>query len=161
MDKEMYSLPIGKAEIVRNGDGVAILALGNTVSPALEAAQELAEKGIQATVINARFAKPLDSTLIIDIAHRIKYIVTIEENVLSGGFGSSVLSLIQKADVSDIHLKNIGIPDEFVEHGTQAILRAKYDLDAKGIARQTLLLLSKVKSNSEITTQPETKTTIF
>ena len=161
MDRELYSLPIGKAEILRHGDDVAILALGTTVAPALEASQELAAKGIQATVVDARFAKPLDSKLIIDIARRIKYMVTVEENVLGGGFGSSVLSLLQRAGVSDVRLKSIGIPDEFVEHGTQTILRAKYDLDAKGIARQTLLLLSKVKSNSQATIQPKTKTTTF
>jgi 1-deoxy-D-xylulose-5-phosphate synthase len=159
MDRELYSLPIGKAEILRHGDDVAILALGTTVAPALEASQELAAKEIQATVVDARFAKPLDSKLIIDIARRIKYMVTVEENVLGGGFGSSVLSLLQRAGVSDVRLKSIGIPDEFVEHGTQTILRAKYDLDAKGIARQTLLLLSKVKSNSQTTIQPKTKTT--
>ncbi len=161
MDRELHSLPIGKAEILRHGDDVAILALGNTVEPTLEASQELAAKGIQVTVVDARFAKPLDSELIIDIARRIKFIVTIEENVLSGGFGSSVLGLLQKAGISDVRLKNIGIPDEFVEHGTQAILRAKYDLDAKGIARQSLLLLSKVKSNSQTTVQPKTGTTAF
>jgi len=161
MDRELSSLPIGKSEIIRYGDDVTMLALGSTVAPALEASQELAAKGIQATVINARFAKPLDSKLIIDIARRIKYMVTVEENVLSGGFGSNVLSLLQRAGVSDVRLKSIGIPDEFVEHGAQATLRAKYDLDAKGIARQTLLLLSKIKSNSQIKIQPKTKTTTF
>ena len=71
---------------------------------------------------------------------RIKNLVKVEENVLSGGFGSSVIGLLQKSGVGDIRVKSIGIPDEFVEQGSQAMLRAKYDLDAKGIAKQILTL---------------------
>jgi 1-deoxy-D-xylulose-5-phosphate synthase len=159
MDKELHSIPIGKGEILRHGDDVAILALGATVSPALEAAQELADKGIEATVVNSRFAKPLDSELILDIARRIKHLVTVEENVLSGGFGSSVLALLQKSGISDIRAKCIGIPDEFVEHGTQAILRAEYNLDAKGIAGETLALFHE--ANSLLAFKPETEATPF
>ena len=159
MDKELHSIPIGKGEILRHGDDVAILALGATVSPALEAAQELADKGIKATVVNSRFAKPLDSELILDIARRIKHLVTVEENVLSGGFGSSVLALLQKSGISDIRAKCIGIPDEFVEHGTQAILRAEYNLDAKGIAGETLALFPE--ANSLLAIKPETEATPF
>jgi 1-deoxy-D-xylulose-5-phosphate synthase len=140
LDTELHPIPIGKGEIVRFGDDVAILAIGATVAPAVEAAQELAAIGIEATVVNARFAKPLDSELITSIASRIKNLVTVEENVLSGGFGSSVIELLQKLGVGDIQAKSIGIPDEFVEQGSQAMLRAKYGLDAKGIAKQILTL---------------------
>jgi 1-deoxy-D-xylulose-5-phosphate synthase len=142
LDSTLHELPIGKGEVVRFGDDVAILALGTTVAPALEAANKLALKGIEATVVNARFAKPLDKELILDLASRIKNIVTVEENVLTGGFGSSVNSLLQESGMKDMTIKNIGIPDEFVEHGAQAILRAKYGLDADGIARQVLKMLS-------------------
>ena len=159
MDRELHSIPIGKAEILRHGDDVAILALGVTVAPALEAAQELAAKGVKATVVDSRFAKPLDTELIIDIARRTKYIVTVEENVVSGGFGSRVASLLQRAGLSDVRLKSIGIPDEFVEHGTQAILRAKYNLDREGIVRQTLLLLHDAESNSQSAVQSKTEAT--
>ena len=78
--------------------------------------------------------------LITELAGRIKNIVTVEENVLNGGFGSSVTRLLQESGRCDVTVKNIGIPDEFVEHGTQAILRAKYGLDAKGIEQKVLEL---------------------
>jgi len=140
LDTALHEIPTGKGETVRYGDDVAILAIGATVAPAVEAAQELALSGVEATVINSRFAKPLDSELIIDLARRIKHIVTIEENTLSGGFGSSVAELLQKSGGGDIRVKSIGLPDEFVEAGPQVILRSKYGLDAKGIARQVLSL---------------------
>jgi len=140
LDTVLHEITIGEYEILRHGEDVAILAIGAMVAPALEASGELALRGIETTVVNARFAKPLDKTLIIDLAGRIKRIVTIEENVLSGGFGSRVLALLQESGLYDIRVKNIGIPDEFVEHGTQAILRSKYGLDAEGIIRQVLEL---------------------
>jgi len=142
LDAELYEIAIGKGEILRHGEDVAILAIGAMVAPALEAAQELAVNGIETTVVNARFAKPLDSELIIGIASRIKRLVTVEENALSGGFGSSVLDLLQKSGKSHIQVKSIGIPDDFVEQGAQSILRSKYGLDAKGIAQQVSALFS-------------------
>ena len=87
--------------------------------------------------------------------------VTVEENVLSGGFGSRVASLLQRGELSDVRLKSIGVPDEFVEHGTQAILRAKYDLDCEGIVRQTLLLLQGAESNSQSVVKSKSKATSF
>ena len=116
------------------------------MAPALEAAQELALKGIEATVVNARFAKPLDSELITRIASRIKNFVTVEENTLNGGFGSNVIELLQKSKMSDIQVRNIGIPDEFVEQGNQALLRSQYGLDAKGITQQVLTLFPKLST---------------
>jgi 1-deoxy-D-xylulose-5-phosphate synthase len=141
LDETFSEIPIGKGEVVRYGDDVAVLALGASVAPALEAADILAARGIEATVVNARFVKPLDASLIKDLAGRIKHIVTVEENVLAGGFGSSVLKLLQESKVCDVRVETIGIPDEFVEHGTQAILRSKYGLDAEGIARRVSELL--------------------
>jgi 1-deoxy-D-xylulose-5-phosphate synthase len=148
LDTELHEIPIGKGEIIRWGEDVAILAIGAMVAPALEAAQKLTSSGIEATVVNARFAKPLDSELIIDLANRIKRIVTVEENTLSDGFGSSIADLLQKSGIISAQVKSIGIPDEFVEQGSQAILRSKYGLDAKGIAQQVLALLSKPSPNS-------------
>jgi 1-deoxy-D-xylulose-5-phosphate synthase len=161
MDKKLKSVPIGKGETIRSGDDVVILALGTTVTPAVEAAKGLAARGIEATVVNCRFAKPLDSGLIVDIARRIKHLVTVEENVLAGGFGSSVLALLQEAGIGDIQVKRIGIPDEFVEHGTQAILRAKYRLDAQGIIRDTLALLARAEPNPMLTMTSDTEATPF
>jgi len=138
---------------LRYGDDVAILALGFTVEPALEAARELSNKGVEAMVVNGRFTKPLDSKLITGIAQRVKYMVTTEENVLNGGFGSGVTSLLQQSGLSDVRVKSLGIADEFVEHGSQAILREKYNLDARGIVRQTLILLQKTKPQPKMKTE--------
>ena len=149
LDRELRQIPIGKGEALRYGDDVAILAIGNTVAPAIEAAEELfASSGINATVVNARFAKPLDCELIIDLASRIKRIVTVEENALRGGFGSSIANLLQEAGMSEVRVRSIGISDEFVEQGTQATLRAKYGLNAEGIAREVLSLLGEFSPNS-------------
>jgi len=146
LDTELKTITIGQGEILRFGEDIAILAIGSTVAPALEAAQELALDGIEATVVNARFAKPLDSELITRIASRIKNFVTVEENTLNGGFGSNVIELLQKSEMSDIQVRNIGIPDEFVEQGNQALLRSQYSLDAKGIAQQVLTLFPKLST---------------
>ena len=153
LDATLHEIPIGKWEILRQGNDVAILAIGSTVAPALEAARKLASAKIEATVVNARFAKPLDSELIIDLAGQIKHVVTVEENTVIGGFGSSVTQFLQESNIYDVKVKNIGIPDEFVEQGTQAILRANYQLDAKGIARQVLSLFPdhKLASSVEVT----------
>ncbi len=140
LDKELKEIPVGQSEVLRYGDDVAILALGAPVAPAMAAAGALSAKGIEATVVNARFASPLDASLINELAGRIKKIVTIEENVLNGGYGSSVLKSLQESGHCDLVVKNIGIPDDFVEHGTQTILRAKYSLDAGGIARKVMEL---------------------
>jgi 1-deoxy-D-xylulose-5-phosphate synthase len=140
LDTELHEIPIGRGEVLRHGKDVVILAIGAMVAPSLEAAEELAFNGIEATVVDARFAKPLDAELITALAGDIKRLVTVEENVLSGGFGSSVASLLEESGISDIQLRSIGIPDEFVEQGSQAILRSDYGLDAPGIARQVLEL---------------------
>ena len=131
-------LPIGKGEVLRGGEDVGILAIGVTVAPALEAAHRLAEKGIECTVVNARFVKPLDSSLILDVARRTKRVVTVEENALWGGFGSVVVELLDGSHITDLRVERIGLPDEFVEHGSQEVLRAKYNLDADGIAQRVI-----------------------
>jgi 1-deoxy-D-xylulose-5-phosphate synthase len=109
----------------------------------MEAAARLTEKGIEATVVNARFAKPLDAELIKELAGDIKRLVTVEENTLSGGFGNSVIDLLQQSGITDVKVKVIAIPDEFVEHGSQARLRAKYNLDAEGITGKVMELFSE------------------
>ncbi len=145
MDASFKLIPVGTGEVLRSGNDVAIIAVGASVPPAIEAAGQLLLKGIEATVINSRFIKPLDSEIIVDTARRIKHIVTVEENVLIGGFGSSVESLLQEAGLTDVKVKAIGIPDKYVEHGTPSILRAKYGLDSNGIVRETIAFLPEVK----------------
>lgn len=159
MDMKLREIPTGEGEVLRNGEDVAILALGASVAPSLEAAAKLAEKGVEATVVNARFAKPLDASLINDLSGRIKHVVTVEENVLIGGFGSSVNKLLQEYGRYDVQVKNIGIPDEFVEHGTQAILRSKYGLDAEGIVRQVLKQFPESGSDLSLKVERKARTT--
>ncbi|MFC1864468.1 1-deoxy-D-xylulose-5-phosphate synthase [Chloroflexota bacterium] len=161
LDAVLHPIPIGKGEIVRHGEDVAILAMGVMVAPALEAAWELASRGIEATVVNARFAKPLDSELITDLTSRIKRMVTVEENALSGGFGSSVVDLLQESGMSDVQVKSIGLPDEFIEQGTQTILRSRYALDANGIAEQVLSLFPDLAPNSLLKVKDGAKATQF
>ncbi len=151
LDRELHPIPLGEAEILRRGEDVVILAIGVTVSPALEAAHKLAAGGIEATVVNARFAKPLDSALITGLARRIRRVVTVEENTLSGGFGSHVAQLLHQANLDHVQLKTIGIPDEFVEQGSQAALRAKYSLDADGIAHQVVTMFPEHGSGTSLT----------
>jgi len=135
---QFHKVPIGKGEVIRQGKDIAILALGSTVIPSLKAAHKLAEQGIDAMVINARFAKPLDSELILEAASRTGRIITVEENVLSGGFGATVMGLLGKSGIPDVKVGQLGIWDEFVEHGKQSLLRSNYNLDAEGIARQVM-----------------------
>jgi 1-deoxy-D-xylulose-5-phosphate synthase len=145
---ELHQLPIGKAEIIKQGEDIVIIGIGATVMPSLEAAEHLALWGIDAMVINARFAKPLDTELILDVANHAKRVVVVEENVLSGGFGTGVLELLEKAEVSDIKVKRLGIPDEFVTHGKQDFLRSLYHLDALGIAKECVDFLAQVHAKA-------------
>ncbi|NWF77650.1 MAG: 1-deoxy-D-xylulose-5-phosphate synthase [Chloroflexi bacterium] len=146
---ELHQLPIGKAEIIKQGEDVVIIGIGSTVQPSLEAAEHLALWGIDAMVINARFAKPLDTDLILDVANRAKKVVTVEENVLSGGLGAAVLGLLEEAEVSDVKVKRLGIPDEFVTHGKQDLLRSLYHLDALGIAKECVDFLAHIPAKVE------------
>jgi len=159
LDRELHEINIGEAEVLRYGADVAILALGVPVALSLDAADMLAAKGVEATVVNARFSKPLDASLINDLSGRIKRIVTVEENVLTGGFGSSVDRLLQESGRYDVKVKNIGIPDEFVEHGTQAVLRSKYGLDAVGIVKQVLKMFPESVSDLSLKVEGKAKTT--
>jgi 1-deoxy-D-xylulose-5-phosphate synthase len=134
MDDMPISLEIGRGEVLMDGDDLAVIAVGATVYPAVEASRLLAEKGIRATVINARFVKPLDRELILKAASRTGVLLTVEENALAGGFGSAILELLESAGMFDVRVKRIGIPDRFIEHGSQAQLRADLGLDAAGIA---------------------------
>jgi len=134
-DQTIKPLKIGKAEVLKDGDDLAIIAIGNMVSPSLEAANVLSQKGIEASVVNARFIKPLDRNLITKLALKTNRIVTVEENVLMGGFGSAVLEILEEEGIDNVQLKRIGIPDEFVEHGSPKLLREKYGLDADGILK--------------------------
>jgi 1-deoxy-D-xylulose-5-phosphate synthase len=146
---KLHQIPIGEAETVRQGEDLALIGIGSTVMPSVEAAKHLALQGIDAMVINARFAKPLDTKLILDIGKRIKKVVTVEENVLSGGFGTGVLELFAEAEDTGVRVKRLGIPDEFVTHGQQGFLRSVYRLDAHGIAAECIGFLACLKAKAQ------------
>ncbi|MBA3070565.1 MAG: 1-deoxy-D-xylulose-5-phosphate synthase, partial [Nitrospirae bacterium] len=137
---------IGKGEILKEGSDMALIAIGNAVHPALGAAERLEKEGIKASVINARFIKPLDKELFLKIASKTKRIITVEENMIAGGFGSAVLEYLNSVDIPDIKIKILGIPDEFVEQGSQAILRKKYGIDEEGIYQTCKAFLSALTS---------------
>jgi 1-deoxy-D-xylulose-5-phosphate synthase len=127
-------LPIGQAEVLASGDDILILAVGRPVNEALAARRLLAAEGIAATVVDCRFVKPLATDLIAELADRIPHVITVEENVLAGGFGSAVLECLNDLGIGTHALRRIGIADTFVEHGPQDLLRAKYGIDAAAIA---------------------------
>jgi len=138
----LKKLPLGKGEVLREGEDLLILALGATVYPSLEAAAALEKEGYQPTVVNPRFVKPLDENLILTLAARRGRVLTVEENVAMGGFGSAVLELLADRGLM-VPVKRLAIPDLFVEHGAPAILRQKYGLDAAGILKGALALLEQ------------------
>lgn len=134
-------LEIGKAQILRQGSDVLVLALGQPVSDALKAAESLEEKGISACVVNARFLKPLDEDLICGLAEKIPNIITVEDHVRMGGFGSAVLECISDRGVRGVNIERIGYPDKFIEHGSQSELRKKYGVCSDGIIEAASRLL--------------------
>ncbi|MGO8792776.1 MAG: 1-deoxy-D-xylulose-5-phosphate synthase [Terriglobia bacterium] len=132
MDPEVKALEIGKGEILREGSDIGILALGAMVYPCLEAATKLEALGIRATVINARFVKPLDEDLICCLAAEKQFLVTAEEGTEAGGFGSAVATLLQDRKIPASILR-IAVPDRIIPHGAPNLLHAKYGLDVDGI----------------------------
>jgi len=134
LDETILPIEIGRSDVLKTGEDLLIFAVGYPVSDALEAAGNLEKEGISAAVVDCRFVKPLDADRILTLARKIPRILTIEENILQGGFGSAVLECLMDAGLSGVTVRRLGIPDAFVEHGSQALLRAKYGLDAAGIA---------------------------
>ena len=138
LDDELQELPIGKGRVVREGGDVVIFALGKAVSAALQAAEQLEESGISCGVVNPIFVKPLDVELLLREARRTRRVVTVEENVLAGGFGSAVLEALAEAGLEYTSVHRIGMPDSFIEHGTAADQRRQLNLDADGITSKVL-----------------------
>lgn len=143
IDEPMKQLPLGLAEELRTGKDVVLLAAGAMVAPSLAASDLLAAQGISAWVINARFIKPLDEQLIRSLARSVGVIVTVEDNILAGGFGSAVLEYINSQSLNWVKLLRLGMPDTFIKHGSRAELFAKYHLDAEGIASNVATYLHR------------------
>ena len=143
-DDALKIIPIGQGEILHQGDDLLIIAVGSTVNEAICAAALLKQNhGVEASVVNARFIKPLDQALIIPLARNIRRILTIEENIVQGGFGSSVLELLSEHEVNDAIVKRLGIHDHFVEHGPQDLLRGKYQVDASAVLNTALSMVGR------------------
>ena len=133
LDQTLEILPIGCAEVLREGNAAAIIALGTMVYPALQSAIALNAEGIDLTVVNARFVKPLDETLIVALAEKYGMLITIEENALQGGFGSAVLELLEQRGLNGTRVLRLGYPDSYIPQGEQHELRALLKLDSAGI----------------------------
>jgi 1-deoxy-D-xylulose-5-phosphate synthase len=137
VDTQMQALPLGRGEIRRTGEKVAILAFGSMLHPALEAGHEL-----NATVANMRFVKPLDDDLVKQLADTHELIVTVEENVVMGGAGSAVSESLQRQGLN-VPVLQLGLPDRYIEHGDPGVLLANCGLDASGILRRIRSALSE------------------
>jgi 1-deoxy-D-xylulose-5-phosphate synthase len=140
MNEPLHALPIGRGELVRAGRDVAILALGTMVLPAERAADALAREGIAAAVVNARFVKPLDERIILNLCEECGAIVTVEENVRAGGFGSAVLELLESQQ-KRVPTRVLAVPDRIFEQASQGRLREMAGLTADYIAEAAAALL--------------------
>jgi 1-deoxy-D-xylulose-5-phosphate synthase len=142
MEEGWEALPIGKAEVLRRGDDLLLLAYGSMVYPAMQVAEILSEHGIAATVVNARFAKPLDTDLIAPLAQAIGRVVTLEEGCLTGGFGSAVLEALQDHNLM-VPVTRLGVPDLLVEHATPDQSKAELGLTPAQMVDRILKLFSQ------------------
>jgi len=134
-------ISMGKGEILREGSDIAILAIGSMVGPAWDAAALLEAQGVQARVVNARFIKPMDRKLVVDSAKNCRVLLTVEENVQRGGFGEAVRGVLHEEGLAATQHKILALPDRFVEHGAQPIIRGGCGLDADGISQAAFALL--------------------
>ncbi len=145
MEEGWEPLPIGKGEILRQGDDVLLVAYGSMVYPSMQVAEILSEHSIEATVINARFAKPLDTELILPLAQQIGRVVTLEEGCLPGGFGSAIAEALLDAEIA-VPLTRIGVPDQLVDHASPDQSKASLGLTPPQMAERILKLFAKQQS---------------
>jgi len=132
LDSTLRLLPVGRGEVLKEGGDIALVAIGSMVNPALKAAEILGSR-LSCTVVNARFAKPIDRAWLIDALRGISLIVTIEENVIAGGFGTGIQETLEGETVS---IRHIGIPDLFPGSGSMEYLRKTLGLTPEGIAQK-------------------------
>ena len=126
-------IKIGTWETLRQGSDAAILAVGSMVQPALKSAQLLSKKSVEVSVINCRYVKPLDDNMLRDIASRYRHVLTVEENVLNGGFGSAVLEFLERGGLEETRVIRMGLPDHFIEQGSRKVLLSQLELDEQGM----------------------------
>ncbi|MFB2833568.1 1-deoxy-D-xylulose-5-phosphate synthase [Floridanema evergladense] len=149
MEEGWESLPIGKAEVLRQGDDVLLLGYGSMVYPAMQAAEILSEHGIEATVVNARFVKPLDRELILPLAKQIGRVVTLEEGCVMGGFGSAVAEAMLDHNVL-VPVIRVGVPDILVDHATPNESMAELGLTPPQIAERVRLAFFSQKASATV-----------
>ena len=149
MEEGWEEIPIGKAELLRSGDDVLLLGYGTMVYPALQVAEILSEHGIEATVINARFVKPLDEEMILPLAQRIGKVVTLEEGCIMGGFGTAVMEALQDNDIC-VSVKRFGVPDVLVDHATPDESKATLGLTSPQMAETILNTFFKSKETATV-----------
>lgn len=149
LKNDFDAIEIGKSERLTKGDDVALLAVGSMVDYSIKAAEKLEAEGIHSEVINMRFIKPLDTKILNDIAARHNKIVTLEESTLTGGFGSGVLEYFTEKNYKNDVLR-IGLPDRFVDHGTQKELHHLLEMDPEGIVKRVKSFTGKKTINHEI-----------
>jgi 1-deoxy-D-xylulose-5-phosphate synthase len=147
---EFQKLEIGKAETLRKGADIALLAIGNMVQNSLKAADLLHAEGIEAEVVNMRFVKPLDEELLKSLAFRINVFVTIEDNIIHGGFGAGILEAFSNLDISNVSVKVHGLPDRPIEHGSIDELHKILKLDPVGIAEVAKKHLKNVRGKTAL-----------
>jgi 1-deoxy-D-xylulose-5-phosphate synthase len=143
LDAELKALPIGKAEVLREGRDIVFFAIGAMVDPCVLAAGMLAARGVEAGVVNARFVKPLDTDLIDRVVAQGTPIVTVEDNALAGGFGSGVNEYLVERGFDVAMVRNLGLPDRFIEHGERGDLLAELGLGPDAIAESAVEFLAE------------------
>lgn len=153
IDDVFKTIEIGKMELmygeIEKAD-VAVIAVGNTVWNAIEAGRTLSREGLRAAVVDACFVKPLDEAMLFGLSANIKKWVTVEENVITGGFGSAVCEWLTQNGIGDVRLAMIALPDKFIEHGPQNVLRARYGIDTDGIVKK----VKDICSHANISSKP-------
>jgi len=146
-DYRASKIQLGKAEILRQGENLAIISLGSMVYPSLEAAKILsAQKAIECTGVNARFAKPLDEALMKKLCAKFNTIIVAEEGICEGGFGSSILEFLEKEKILGVNIKRIALPCAFITHARRSFLLDRYGLSAQGIVNSVLEQLNYGKA---------------
>jgi 1-deoxy-D-xylulose-5-phosphate synthase len=136
---------IGEGEILRQGNDLVLLALGSMVETSLKAAELLKQEGFEATVCNMRFAKPLDENLILEVIQISPFLFTVEEHVLTGGFGSKVLELLERKEIHHVRAKRFALPDEFIEHGSRDKLLDRFGLSPEKMTQE---IIQTIKSSA-------------
>ncbi len=154
---DIDAIPVGRAELMNDGSDLAILAVGNLVYPAVEAARRLKHEGFSVAVVNSRFIKPLDEDMISEIGLRCGRIMTVEENILAGGFGSAVLEMLEASDVSEVMVRRIGAPDQYVEHGSADTIRKQLGLDIDGIESAARKFIAETKGANGVNRKNEAR----